>query len=43
MCTILFVGFGLTMGLILALAMVIAYRDQTRLRPRLSASMEGYR
>ena len=41
--TILFVGFGLTMGLILALAMVIAYRTRPDYDPRLSASMEGYR
>lgn len=41
--TILFVGFGLAMGLILALAMVIAYRTRPDYDPRLSASMEGYR
>ncbi len=41
--TLLFVGFGLTMALILALAMVVSYRTRPDYDPRLSASMEGYR
>ncbi len=41
--TLLFVGFGLTMGLVVAAGMYVAYRTRPDYDPRLSAAMEGYR
>jgi len=41
--SLLFVAFGLLMGLIVGAGMYIAYRTRPDYDPRLSASMEGYR
>lgn len=41
--SLMFVGFGLLMGLVVGAGMVVAYRTRPDYDPRLSASMEGYR